>query len=157
MKKETRGRKTRLDAALAKRICKLLEQGCDQKTACNLAGVPYSTYNEWKERGQKGEALFASFFSVISRARDAHKLRLINIVIAAADADARHAEWLLERMWPKEFGRSEPRTIVIERSEAPQMSPPVVEKSHEWRKDANVPPELVQYLGVLSNGEGNGK
>src|SRR5439155_19112745 len=99
MKKETRGRKSLLNAALTKRICKLLAQGCDQKTACNLAGCSYSTFNGWKERGQKGEAPFASFFCVISRARDTHKLRLIKVVVAAADKDARHAEWLLERQF----------------------------------------------------------
>jgi hypothetical protein len=71
-KKETRGRKTVLDTALTKRICASLAKGCDQKTACNLAGIPYSTYNEWKARGEKGDKPFASFFSVTSRARDVH-------------------------------------------------------------------------------------
>jgi hypothetical protein len=31
---------------------------------------------------------------------------LVKIVIDAADKDARHAEWLLERGWPNEYGRA---------------------------------------------------
>jgi hypothetical protein len=34
---------------LTNQIVEFIQQGCDQKTACNLAGVPYSCYNEWKE------------------------------------------------------------------------------------------------------------
>jgi hypothetical protein len=151
--KETRGRKTLLDPALTKRICKLLTQGSTIESACILCGIGERTYHDWNERGEKGEQPYARFFSAATRAREQHKANLIAVVLAAADKDARHAEWLLERQFPSEFGRSEPRTIII-RQDQPQMPPPIVETSHEWRKDANVPPELVQYLAVLSNGEG---
>jgi hypothetical protein len=50
-----RGRRTILNRGLQKRICALLAKGLDQKSACNLAKIPYSTYNEWKARGQNGE------------------------------------------------------------------------------------------------------
>jgi hypothetical protein len=114
VKRETRGRKTRLDEALTKRICALLAKGLDQKSACNLAKIPYSTYNEWKARGQNGEEPFASFFSVISRARDRHKSRLLKIVLDAAEgllprhADWKAASWLLEKGWPLEYGDRRP-------------------------------------------------
>jgi hypothetical protein len=154
MKKETRGRKTLLDLALTKRICKLLAQGSTIESACILCGIGARTYHDWNERGEKGEQPYARFFSAATRAREQHKANLIAVVLAAAHKDARHAEWLLERQFPSEFARSQPRTIII-RQDQPQMPPPIVETSHEWRKDANVPPELVQYLAVLSNGEGN--
>ena len=105
-----RGRPTKLNDVLTKRICVHLEKGIDQKTSCNLAGVPYPTFNEWKTRGQKGEEPFASFFSVISRTRDRHKSRLIKIVLDAAEgllprhADWKAASWLLEKGWPLEYG-----------------------------------------------------
>ena len=105
-----RGRPSKLSDAITRRICAYLQKGVDQKTSCNLAKIPYSTYNEWKTRGQKGEEPFASFFSVISRARDRHKSRLIKIVLDAAEgslprhADWKAASWLLEKGWPLEYG-----------------------------------------------------
>jgi len=112
-----RGRPTKLNDALIKRICAYLQQGVDQKTACNLARVPYSTYNEWKTRGQNGEEPFASFFSIISRTRDRHKSRLLKIVLDAAEgllprhADWKAASWLLEKGWPLEYGDRRPLPI----------------------------------------------
>jgi hypothetical protein len=50
----------------------------------------------------------------VTRAREGHKAKLIQVVMEAAHQDARHAERLLERQFPAEFGRTEPRTIVIE-------------------------------------------
>ena len=60
----------------------------------------------WKQKGEKDQEPYASFFSAASRARDTHKARLLKIVIDAANKDARHAEWLLEKGWPREFGRN---------------------------------------------------
>jgi len=154
MKKETRGRKSVLNAALTKRICKLLAQGSAIKSACIICDVGERTYHNWAQRGQNGEQPFASFFSAVTRAREQHKANLIAIVLAAADKDARHAEWLLERQFPKEFGRTEPRVIVVERSEVSPIPPPGVETTDEWRHDANVPRELVQYLDLLSSSNG---
>ena len=100
------GRRTLLNTTLTKKICALLHEGCDQRTACSICGIGERTFHEWKERGRNGEEPYASFFSAASRARDTHKARLVKIVIDAADKDARHAEWLLERGWPNEYGRA---------------------------------------------------
>jgi len=119
-KKKKQGRPTKISAALTERVRSLLAKGCDQKTACNLAGVPYSTYNEWKERGQKREEPYATFFSVISRVRDTHKLRLLKIVNDAGEgllprhADWKAAAWQLERGWPNEFAPYDRRPLPIE-------------------------------------------
>jgi hypothetical protein len=147
--KETRGRKSLLNAALTKRICKLLAQGIAIRSACVVCGIGSRTYFEWQERGKAGEEPFARFFSAATRARETHKANLIRVVLAAADKDARHAEWLLERQFPDEFGRPEPRTIIIQQNPVAPMPPPVVETTHEWNKQADVPPELVRYLNLL--------
>jgi len=39
----------------------------------------------------------------VTRAREGHKAKLIQVVMEAAHQDARHAEWLLERQFPAEF------------------------------------------------------
>jgi hypothetical protein len=58
---------------LTNQIVEFIQQGCDQKTACNLAGVAYSYYNEWKEKGSEGKEPYATFLSVISYATS-HRL-----------------------------------------------------------------------------------
>jgi hypothetical protein len=115
-----RGRPIKINAALTKRVCAFLAQGVDQKTACNLAGIPYSTYNEWKTKGEAGQEPYALFFSVISRARDKHELRLLKIINAAAEgtlprhADWKAASWQLERGWPKKYAPYDRRPIPVE-------------------------------------------
>jgi hypothetical protein len=115
-----RGRKPKITAALTKRVSNLLSQGLDQKSACTLVGVPYSTYNDWKAKSEEGVEPYASLFSVISRTRDRFKLRLLNLVVDGAEgklprhADPRCAQWLLERSWPLEFAPYDRRPIPVE-------------------------------------------
>jgi hypothetical protein len=95
-----------------------------------------------------------------SRARDAFKADLLNIVVKAADKEARHAEWLLERYWPNEFGRSEPREIIYVHEPAPlpvQSQSPEVRTETRWTK-GEIPFSKAQlkYLsdvrGIANNG-----
>jgi hypothetical protein len=122
-----RGRPSKLDDEVTSRILGFIEQGCDQKTACNLAGVPYSCFNEWKQKGSEGKEPYATFFSVISRARDEHKHLLIRLVMAGAKgalgrwADWRGASWLLSKGWPLEFGDRPP--VATEAIPAAPMPP----------------------------------
>jgi hypothetical protein len=111
MKRETRGRKTRLNRALTTRICALLAKGSSIKSACILCNVGERTYFDWQERGKAAEQPYETFFFAATRAREQHKQKLIEVVIKAADRDARHAEWLLERQFPREFAPYERRPI----------------------------------------------
>jgi hypothetical protein len=69
---------------------------------------------------QSRQGPYASFFSVTSRERNKHKLRLQRIVLDAAEgklprtADWRAVEFLLERGWPKEFAPYDRRPIPVE-------------------------------------------
>jgi len=106
-----RGRKTILNAALTKRICALLAKGSSIKSGCILCGIGERTYFDWQERGKAGEEPYATFFAAATRAREQHKQRLIEVVMKAVDRDAKHAEWLLERQFPREFAPFERRPI----------------------------------------------
>ena len=89
------------------------------------------------------------------------------MIVKAADKDARHAEWLLERGWPNEFGRSEPREIILVREPVPlpvQSQSPEVRKETRWTKE-EIPfskPQL-KYLSDLgchaasNGGEADGR
>ena len=55
MKRETRGRKTRLGRALTKRICALLAKGSTIESAAILCNIGERTFHDWQERGRKTE------------------------------------------------------------------------------------------------------
>jgi hypothetical protein len=158
--KTSRGRKTLLTPTLQARVCKLLRGGCNIKTACNICGVGETTFHEWKNRGRCGEETYASFFSETSRARDSFKADLLNIVVKAADKEARHAEWLLERYWPNEFGRSEPREIILVREPAPlrvESQPPQVRTETRWtKKEIPFSKAQLKYISDLRSIPKNG-
>jgi hypothetical protein len=96
--KTKRGRKTLLTATLQRGICKLLEAGNTVKTASAAVGISERTFHNWCERNP-------AFLAAIARARAKAKIKLVAIITDAAKIEARHAEWLLERGWPNEYGR----------------------------------------------------
>jgi hypothetical protein len=154
------GRKMLLTPALQTRICKLLSQGSAIKSACIICGVGERTFYDWRAKGKAGEEPFGRFFSAVTRARETHKAKLIQIVMDAAHQDARHAEWLLERQFPSEFARTEPREkIVIERP--PPVPPPEPQttprKTEKWftPKGTGVPldKKALDYLDRLRRAE----
>jgi hypothetical protein len=154
------GRDTLLSPALQKRICELLAQGTAIKSACIICGIGERTFYDWRDKGRTGKEPFARFFAAVTRAREAHKAKLIRIVMEAAHQDARHAEWLLERQFPNEFARTEPREkIVIERP-SPPPSPQTATTAREtvkWftPKSTGIPldKEALDYLDRLRRAE----
>ena len=83
-----------------------------------------------------------------------------NIVVKAADKEARHAEWLLERYWPNEFGRSEAREIIYVHEPAPlpvQSQSPEVRMETRWTKE-EIPfsKSQLKYLSDLRSIANNG-
>jgi hypothetical protein len=130
MKKEKRGRKTCINYALIRKICGLLYAGCDIKTACSISQISERAFHSWKERGQKNEQPYAEFFDAASRARNLHKARLLKIVLDAARKDAKFACWLLERGWPNQFARTEPRVTGITDVEGKPFTLPQQQPQH---------------------------
>jgi hypothetical protein len=132
MKKETRGRKTILTPELTERVVDLIKQGLTQKDACNLAGLAYSTYNEWKAKGDKDIEPFAEFFSVTSRARNEFKRLLVRLVLAGTQGglpksgDWRGAAWLLAKNFPLQYG-DRPLPPLPAPAEEPKAAPLVMQ------------------------------
>src|SRR4029450_5303046 len=151
MKRETRGRKTRLNRALTTRICALLAKGSSIKSACILCNVGERTYFDWQERGKTGEQPYETFFFAATRAREQHKARLIAVVMEAAHKDARHAEWLLERQFPRDFSPFDRRPVPVE----PQPPKPVPDLSQMVKLTLHGHPdidvgEVIHARGVIA-------
>ena len=107
-----RGRKTLLTPQLQRCICKLLEQGLSVKTVCGDRGIGERTYYDWCQTNP-------AFSAACARARARTKIKLVAIIQQAAKRDPKNAQWLLERMYPDEFGRAVAREPEQPSAQAP--------------------------------------
>jgi hypothetical protein len=139
--KAKQGRKTLLTPTLKQRICSLLARGHTVKTTCGACGISERSYHEWRGKD-------AAFFARTLRARFAGRMRLVNSIMA--DKDWRARAWYLERCWPEDFARSEPRTIVIERpppSASPEQAP---RTTRYWTTTGNEIPFTGEQLAYIA-------
>jgi hypothetical protein len=127
-----RGRKSLLSPQLQQKICALLAAGNTIKTVVDAVGISERVYFDWCERNPH-------FLQATTRARAKAKIKLVAIITDAAEKDPKHAEWLLERSWPDEYGRSV-------RHPEPHSQPP--EPESRTLSDS----ELVEILAKLDQG-----
>lgn len=99
--------KTRLNAALTKRITRRIERGNYPETAAEAEGIPARTFWEWMRQGRDGREPYIAFVAAVDRARARAEADLVE-VIRKGDTKtrkvARAAGWLLERTRSKRFG-----------------------------------------------------
>jgi hypothetical protein len=98
------GRRRLLNAALTKRLCEILEKGNTVRTATAACGIAESTYFSWIQRGEAGEPEFMEFSQACASAKATAKQMLTDIIVAAAPRDPKMACWLLEKLYPGEYG-----------------------------------------------------
>ena len=151
MKKPKIGRRTLCTPELTKRLCKLLSSACTIKTSCEACGVSEKSFFEWLGRGETGEQPFSQFRASVMRTRGVAKVRIVRSILDCPDWRGKLE--ILARVFPDEYGRTEPRVIVIQQTPPPPIPPPITSVRREWTKDANVPPELVNYLDLLQRAE----
>lgn len=96
------------DPLLAGRFCKLLRQGIPRVAACTGCGFSYDTMYGWVRRGLVPDAPepYASFARDVYKAELSYLRRALRkLNTANPDNDNRALEWLLERRFPKAFGK----------------------------------------------------
>jgi hypothetical protein len=101
-RKPKRGRATLLNVALTKRICGLLAQGHTVSAVCGAVGISESSFYQWKRENSQ-------FSEATTRAIGQSKIALIDKLRQSDDWRAQ--AFLLERRWPAEFGKTQPRVI----------------------------------------------
>lgn len=90
------------------RLLTAVRSGLPFHLAAEAAGISETTFYEWQRgifpRGAD-KALKASFSEELTRARGYSAARLMTIIQSAAPDDWRAAAWILERRFPKDFGK----------------------------------------------------
>jgi hypothetical protein len=104
-------------------ICAVLEKAGTVRTATAACGIAESTFFDWIRRGENGEAGYVEFSQACARAKATAKQKLTDIIVAAAPKDWKAACWLLEKLYPGEFGR-----IVSPQPQPPPETPVLSDK-----------------------------
>jgi len=127
MKKNNKpGRPTKLISCTKKELFKAISEGLSYKDSCIMAGISYRVFYSWieKAKGEGAPPEYVQFLHALKKAKVEGKI--INIKKIKEDPSWQSAAWLLERQYPKEFGRLER----IEHEEIKQDNKMIVEIVH---------------------------
>ena len=100
------GRPLTLDDLTAQRIVDAVKLGAPWYLAARAGGIGPSTLRDWKARGRKGEAPFAAFLARLEKAEAEGAVEALRHIREAGSKGAWQAwAWMLERRFPRSFGR----------------------------------------------------
>ncbi len=102
-------------------VAHFIRQGYTVEQACELAGIGRTTFYAWLSRGsQQPNSIYGAFVDAIKKAEAESELLLLQRIEKAAERGQwQAAAWMLERRFPKLWGRNAappetPERIVIE-------------------------------------------
>jgi hypothetical protein len=102
-----RGRKLRLTREVHDTIIRHLKVGAFKRHAAEAAGVSEDAINQWLKRGAAGEKAFVQFFNDVRTTQGEDAVRMASVITrAAVKNDWKAAAWVLERKYPKLYGRA---------------------------------------------------
>ena len=100
------GRPTKLTSEVADKICQALKAGNWREVAAQWAGIGERTFREWMAKGEDDpDGIHGDFRRRVLEAEQQAEIRMVALVMKAAENDPRHAEWWLERKNPGRWGR----------------------------------------------------
>lgn len=100
----------RYTEALVAKLTELIRDGLTLRRACIACGLAYTTACKWRRAEKAGDVRYAGLTARLEEAAaqsEADSLRVIKA--AARDGAWQAAAWLLERRYPDQYGRREPR------------------------------------------------
>lgn len=111
------GRPTKLTVALTEKICEKIRAGTPPEAAAVSLGVATSTFRSWITQGRSPDALprHREFLLRFEEAQaDFHEL-----MVTRAAADPRNAIPILERRFPKDWGRQDHHKVDVSVTQRP--------------------------------------
>jgi hypothetical protein len=101
-----RGRRPKLTNEVLKTVVEAIAQGHYRTVAAKYANVSPRMLHRWMSEGRKRpDSIYGYFRTKVKEAEAVSELNLLAIVQRAAQNDAKHAEWLLARRFPKRWSR----------------------------------------------------
>ena len=119
------GRPSKLTPETKQRLLTAIRRGAHLDVSCQAAGVGYSTVRDWIAIGEgrhprkKPTKEYKEFSEEITRAIADSEMTLLTTIRQAAQVDAVHARWILERRFPDRWANTQRIEVKVqERLEA---------------------------------------
>ncbi len=99
-------RPTKLTPERQAKLVEVIAAGNYYETACQAAGVDYSTFRNWMIRGEEEtHGKYREFFEALTRAEAEAEMQAVAIWHKAMPDDWRAAQMFLERRYPERWGK----------------------------------------------------
>ena len=103
---KSRGRPPKYnDPKVIEALCSVLSSGATLAAACRKARISYRAVRNWVIAGESGDEKYVHFFQELKKAEADNEIELVKDVRIAAKTQWQAAAWLLERRYPKRYGR----------------------------------------------------
>lgn len=100
------GRPSKLTPEVQERICSAIRAGNYYEAACAYAGIHYSTFRKWMQKGETAKSgKFREFFEAVTRAEYEAEVRMVAQWQKHMPEDYRAIRDFLERRYPERWGR----------------------------------------------------
>jgi transposase len=110
------GRPTTLTPSVREKILTAIRAGNYRHVAARGAGVPLRTFTGWCVRGRRAKSGASwEFWLSLLEAEQSAEISMVELVVKAAQGDAKYAEWWLERKFPERWGRDTARITALEK------------------------------------------
>ena len=116
----------RPDDLIVHKVARAMAAGLTKNLACAHAGISPSTLDMWMRKGENGDAKFVQAWRTIGAAESEAAVAMLDVVGGAATGastydgtvqDWKAAAWMLERRFPREYGRTVQETEHAVRAE----------------------------------------
>src|SRR5690625_6962537 len=103
---EGRGRPSKLTPAVKETFVDAIRQGCFYVTACARAGIHYTTFRRWMQRGSKAmKGAYREFYNGVFQADADVEIKAVEAWVSYFPQDWRAVQRFLERRFPERWGR----------------------------------------------------
>jgi hypothetical protein len=98
------GRPTHLNDEVQRIICEALANGNFRSVAAASAGVPLRTFHEWMKKGEEEtDERCIQFRRAVIQAEKNAEIRAVQMIMAKAAEDPKHAQWWLAHRFPERW------------------------------------------------------
>ncbi len=99
-------RPSKLTPEITKRLTEAIRAGNYYEAACAYAGIHYSTFRKWMQKGETAKSgKFREFFEAVTRAEYEAEVRMVALWQKHMPEDYRAIRDFLERRYPDRWGR----------------------------------------------------
>lgn len=141
------GRPSKLNPERKERLLRALRTGAHAETACRVAGIGYSTFAEWMQRGKGihkrgGGKEYTEFAEAVTQAIAEAEMALTARVRNATAEDWRAASWMLERRHPERWANTHRVQLEVDK----QLEEQFDRFFEEVMGDRSIPDDVKQKI-----------